>query len=173
MSAMMSPNQGNYMDPQSGYMKPTLPRHPIENPYDLVTMSTPHYYANGSQFQEQRQQKQQPDPYFYSPARTQQPHLMQQQQQQPAQQHYHQPQGYGTPPPAKSPHGYATPKSAADQTASFRLHPTEMAAEPVVVTRSPAQSKEVPEWHRGFIQQPKQEQRQSAIITRSGACGSI
>ena len=158
---MMSPNQGNYMDPQSGYMMPTPPRHPMENPYD----PPPHYYANGSQFQEQQQQQQQPDPYYYSPAR-------QQQQQQPAQQHYHQPQGYGPPPPAGSPHGYATPTSsqhnsypsAADQRAPFRLHPTEMSAEPVV--RSPAQSKEVPELHRGSVQQPKQEQRQSATITR-------
>lgn len=162
---MMNPNQGNYMDPhgQQGYMMQTPPRHPMDNPYD----QPPHYYANGSQYQPE-----QPDPYYYSPARTQQQHpqhpSMQQQQQQ-APQHYQ--QGYGNPPPAGSPHGYATPSaqhnypSAADHRAPFRLHATEMTPEPA---RSPAlkqqQQPDLPDLHRGSVQQPKvqPEQRQPA-----------
>uniref|UniRef100_A0A0N8CGU7 Calmodulin regulated spectrin-associated protein 1 1 (CAMSAP1L1) n=1 Tax=Daphnia magna TaxID=35525 RepID=A0A0N8CGU7_9CRUS len=195
---MMNPNQGNYMDahgPPQGYVMPTPPRHPMDNPYDAQQ----HYYANGSQFHQPEPQ----DPYFYSPARTQPPHLMQQppQQQQQQQHHHHQQQqqqapppqqqqqqqqsqshvyqqGYGGPPAAGSPRGYnQSPQhnypSAADQRAPFRLHaPEPVAAEPVVV-RSTAQPKpaEVPELHRGSVQQqPKvqqPEQRcQSQTLTR-------
>ncbi|XP_046460066.1 patronin-like isoform X35 [Daphnia pulex] len=181
---MMNPNTGNYMDahgpPQGGYMMQTPPRHPMDNPYDAQQ----HYYANGSQFNQPDPQ----DPYYYSPARTQQPHPMQQQQPQqqqpPPQPHYQQQQqGYGGPPAAGSPHGYPAPSpqhnypSAADQRAPFRLHaPNDLAAEPVVL-RSPANPKqqaEIPELHRGSVhnqQQPPKvqqpEQRpQSATITR-------
>ncbi|XP_046645510.1 patronin-like isoform X14 [Daphnia pulicaria] len=181
---MMNPNTGNYMDahgpPQGGYMMQTPPRHPMDNPYDAQQ----HYYANGSQFNQPDPQ----DPYYYSPARTQQPHPMQQQppqqQQPPPQPHYQQQQqGYGGPPAAGSPHGYPAPSpqhnypSAADQRAPFRLHaPNDLAAEPVVL-RSPAHPKqqaEIPELHRGSVhnqQQPPKvqqpEQRpQSATITR-------
>lgn len=195
---MMNPNQGNYMDahgPPQGYVMPTPPRHPMDNPYDAQQ----HYYANGSQFHQPEPQ----DPYFYSPARTQPPHLMQQppQQQQQQQHHHHQQQqqqappppqqqqqqqsqshvyqqGYGGPPAAGSPRGYnQSPQhnypSAADQRAPFRLHaPEPVVAEPVVV-RSTAQPKaaEVPELHRGSVQQqPKMQQPeqrcQSQTLTR-------
>lgn len=181
---MMNPNTGNYMDahgpPQGGYMMQTPPRHPMDNPYDAQQ----HYYANGSQFNQQEPPQ---DPYYYSPARTQQPLHMQQppQQQQPPPpqpQHYQQQQqqSYGGPPAAGTPHGYPAPSpqhnypSAADQRAPFRLHaPNEMVAEPVAI-RSPAQPKqqaEIPESHRGSVhnQPPKvqpEQQRHSATITR-------
>ena len=180
---MMNPNTGNYMDahgpPQGGYMMQTPPRHPMDNPYDAQQ----HYYANGSQFNQQELPQ---DPYYYSPARTQQPLHMQQppQQQQPPPQPQHyqqqQQQGYGGPPAAGTPHGYSAPSpqhnypSAADQRAPFRLHaPNETVAEPVAI-RSPAQPKqqaEIPESHRGSVhnQPPKvqqEQQRHSATINR-------